>query len=243
MNKIIPIILSALFATACVTNYAKEGYTSQADYQLAQQWEKQRPTQQGLDILKSKGISSKAQFDVAMSEMHASNYPTSEYKSEGMALLDYLSDKQFAENNNISITAARKKRTAQQQAEQARKEADEVKQKQQYAKEFPYILVISCGMAGRNINAFACFTNHGNITTELEVQNGSEYNMYKIHDISRAGNNTNDGLIIPLRNRFNVKAQNANDKLVLTFTVYDSATMREVYKKSAGMYGVVAISK
>ena len=219
MNKIIPIILSALFASACVTNYAKEGYTSQADYQLAQQWEKQRPTQRGIDALRSKGITSKAQFDAAISEMHAANYPTSEYKADASALLDYLTDKQFAEDNNISITAARKKRTAQQQAEQARKEADEVRQKQQYAKEFPYILVITCGMSGQNINAFACFTNHGNLKTQLEVRNGSDYQMYQVYDLHKAGKNTNEGLIIPLRNRFYVSGQNASDKLILTFTV------------------------
>lgn len=241
MNKLIPIILSALFASACVTNYAKEGYTSQADYQLAQQWEKQRPTQLGLDALKSKGIYSKAQFDAAMSEMHASNYPTSEYKSDGMALLDYLSDKQIAEQNNTSISVARKKRIAQQEVEQARKEADEVRQKQQYAKEFPYLLVISCEAGGSKINLATCFLGKNRIKTELEIRNGSEYQMYQVNNIHHAGKETSDGLVIPLRNQFMVKAQNAN-RFILTFTVFKSATMDQVYKKSAPMFGVVAIS-
>lgn len=241
MKKMTIAVLTAILATGCVSNDVKEGYTSQEDYELAQQWGNVKPNQQGIDLLRSKGVTSKAQFDAVVSEMKASGYPSDHSMHAIEEVLYYLTDKQVSQNQGISFLDARKQRIARQNSEQQREEAEAARQQQQYAKDFPYVLVISCEIGGQKLDIRACFTGKHRVRTELELRNGSEYRMYQIHDLHQAGEMTRDGLIIPLRSDFTVRAQNAN-KYIMTFAIYKTATKEQVYKKSASEFGVLAIS-
>lgn len=242
MNKKLAFAMIFVFASSCVTNYVQEGYISQADYILAQQWGNARPTQHGLDLLKRNGVTSKAQFDSVVKEMSAANYPHDPNVGEVDAVLNYLRDKQVAQSEQISISNARNKRLAHQTVEMERAEAEEARKKQQFAKEFPYLLVVSCELGGQKYDVTTCFTGKYHFYTELEVRNGHEYQMYQFLNLKNAGKMTSEGLAIPLRSQFMVKGRNARNPFLLTFSVYDSVNMNLIYKKSAPIFGVIAIS-
>ena len=51
-----------------------------------------------------------------------------------------------------------------------------------FAEEYPFTATLTCGMRGEHINILGCFSN-----TELEIQNGDDYRLYKIYEIHEAG--------------------------------------------------------
>lgn len=242
MNRSLAFATIFIFVTGCVTSYVQEGYTSQVDYQLAQQWGNTRPTQHGLDLLKRNGVTSKAEFDAVVNEMSAANYPQDPNVGAVDSVLYYLRDIQVAQSEQISISNARNKRLAQQTMEKERAKAEEERNKQQFAKEFPYLLVVSCELGGQKYDVTACFTGKHHFYTELEVRNGHEYQMYQFLNLKNAGRMTSEGLAIPLRSQFMIKGRNARNPFLLTFSVYDSINMNLIYKKSAPIFGVIAIS-
>ena len=195
-----------------------------------------------MDLLKINGVTTKAQFDAVVNEMNAANYPHDPNVGAVDAVLNYLRDKQVAQSEKISISYARNKRLAHQTVEKERAEAEEARKKQQFAKEFPYLLVVSCELGEQKYDVTACFAGKHHFYTELEVRNGHEYQMYQFLNLKNAGKITSEGLAIPLRSQFMVKGRNARNPFLLTFSVYDSVNMSLIYKKSAPIFGVIAIS-
>jgi len=76
--------------------------------------------------------------------------------------------------------------------------------------------------------------------TTLELVNDDDYRMFAFHELNRAGREQRDGLHIPLRHRFRLQAQNSSPDLLLTVTVYERATDKIIFQRSAQQYGVVA---
>ncbi|MDE1162554.1 MAG: DUF4878 domain-containing protein [Acidobacteriaceae bacterium] len=101
--------------------------------------------------------------------------------------------------------------------------------------------VISCGMNGfQNLNAMACFA--GETSTEVELQNGSQYGLYKSYQLGTIGQQTFRGLEIHLNNTFDLKAQNASPSLILGIRIFDAKTGRVMFQKQVSRFGVIEIS-
>ena len=125
-------------------------------------------------------------------------------------------------------SVAREKAHAAQEAAAEAKRIEESK---------GYEAILSCGMsAGDNINILACFTN-----TELEINNGGQYDMYKVYNISSLGQQQRDGLHIQLSHHFIIKAQNSQDTLLLNLKIVDS-NGAILFQKSASKYGVISVT-
>lgn len=108
------------------------------------------------------------------------------------------------------------------------------------AKEFPYYAIISCGMNQQHMNVLACFA--GRVGTELELRNGTEYGMYRAHEISGLGQDTQEGLIINLRSNFSLKVQNSSDQLILGIKIIQRSTDKVVFVKQAAKYQTISVS-
>lgn len=126
---------------------------------------------------------------------------------------------------------------------QAAKAAEEERQRQiQYAKEFPFYAVISCGSNyNSNFPVFTCFNGKNDVHTELEVRNGSTYKMYTFMDIMQMPQD-NGNLVIDLRQKFDLKMQNASDSFILNLKIYNRANQKISFEKSASRFGVIRIS-
>jgi hypothetical protein len=126
---------------------------------------------------------------------------------------------------------------------QAAKTAEDERQRQiQYAKEFPFYAVISCGSNyNSNFPVFTCFNGKHDVHTELEIRNGSAYKMYTFMDIMQMPQD-NGNLVIDLRQKFDIKMQNASDSFILNLKIYNRANQKVSFEKSASRFGVIRIS-
>ena len=136
--------------------------------------------------------------------------------------------------------AAQKQTAVQQSSSAAVPRTPQVQQAPQPQSSY-YEAILSCGMGGNNLNVLACFAKDGyGSDTELEIQNGGQYGMYKVYNISNLGNEDSQGLHIRLSPNFSIKAQNSNSNLILTLTIRDQ-NGRVVFQKSASRYGVISV--
>lgn len=107
---------------------------------------------------------------------------------------------------------------------------------------FPYLAVISCGMNGwQNINVYGCFSGR-NFDTEIELRNGKDYGLYKLHNIAQSFKQTRNGLEIPLRSSFELRVQNSDDLLKLGVRIFNISTNEVVFQKQVGQFGVISVS-
>jgi hypothetical protein len=104
-----------------------------------------------------------------------------------------------------------------------------------------YEAIFTCGLnSSQNLNILACFSGSNGADTELEIQNGEQYGMYKAYNLSSIGNEDQQGFHISLKNHFSIKAQNSNENLILSLKIMDS-TGKIVFQKSAAHYGVISV--
>jgi len=137
--------------------------------------------------------------------------------------------------------------TAQQEA-QARKE-EETRQKvaavenARVAKEFPFYAVISCGIGTGHMTITACFSgDYGS----LEVKNGGDYGLYKIVQIINRmipnSNETSNGLVINLRDNFEITARNGEGKnLILGLKIIKRSSNATVFQKQVDNFGTIRV--
>ena len=150
-------------------------------------------------------------------------------KAEQQAVEAEKAAKQAAANE-----AAAKQAAAKQAAEnQAAAEAAAAK---------GFDATFTCGMGGTShINILACFAGGGSSAqTELEIQNGDQYGMYKAYNISSVGTEDQQGFHIHLQPHFAIKAQNSQPTLILSLIIKD-ANGTVVFQKSAAQYGVISV--
>ena len=119
-------------------------------------------------------------------------------------------------------------RTERERAERAR-----------LASTFPYYALVTCGFRGQHTNVLACFA--GRVGTELELRNGQRYGLYKVHEISSLGQETREGLRIDLQRKFELRAQNSDDTLILGVKIIDRTTNETLFEKQVGRFGVISI--
>ncbi len=136
--------------------------------------------------------------------------------------------------------AARKKRQEDErrQAERAEQERQE---RAKFASTFPYYALITCGFRGQHMNVLACFA--GRVGTELELRNGPRYGLYKVHEIGSLGQETREGLRINLQKKFELKAQNSDETLILGVKIVDRSTNETLFEKQVGRFGVISIKE
>ena len=165
-----------------------------------------------------------------------------EIAREKKAEADRLAAIEKAKQDEINRLAAIEKA---KQDEILRKKREEEKKREaklaaeKLAKEYPYYVVVSCGMNGNHINILACFA--GDYDTELELTNGKDYGLYKSYQISRLGKEYRDGLHINLRSNFIFVAQNSSESLILGAKVISRATGEVIFQKQVSQFRTISV--
>lgn len=219
----------------------RDGWAKRTDYQNYAEYQTARDMKvnaQQFKQLAEYRISDKAGMDAAVREMQASRYATG---SEVGDVLNFLKDKAEAAGKGgataVSVREARQKAAREASAAQA---AAEQRRREAYAKDFPYIAVLTCGMPG-HINIMACFAGGSRgVDTELKLRNGSNSAMYKVYNLQQAGQERRDGFYIDLRRNFDLRAQNADDTLILSLKIIDRVSGRVVHEDQASRFEVVS---
>jgi hypothetical protein len=218
--------------------YAKsEGYRDLSSYQAARQM---NVNLQQFKALEEYAIVNKAVLDQVTNEMRNSRYSDSTEISE---ILEFLRDRAAASAkpgaNLFTIREARLKAAREAAEVEA---AAERRRREAYAKEFPFIAVLSCGMP-QHINMVACLMGSGRsrLETEIKLRNGSEVGVYKAYNLEKVGIQQRDGLRIDLRRNFDLTAQNANRDLILGLKVIDRTNEKVIYQDQTSGFGVVRI--
>jgi hypothetical protein len=211
-----------------------QGYESLAASEFAAQI---RGNATSLKSLAEKGIRDKPNFDRVAEEMRAAKYSDSTAVGDVLA---FLNDKAAAaEKRGATAVSIRDERAAALRADAERRAQEEQRRRAEYAKEFPYTATISCGMNDRHMSIQACMSGRSSVNSQLELTNGKQYKMYQQWEVTQAGNQTSEGLVIPLRSNFSIKMQNLEDTLLLSVKVVSNATGRVLFTKSAAKYGVI----
>lgn len=148
-----------------------------------------------------------------------------------------------AERQKAANARAEQERIQKQEAALKAQREQEEKQRLEYAKDFPYYAVINCGANYGSFPFYLCFAGSGrsSVDTELEIRNGSAYKMYKYVDMMQLQSRGND-LVIDLRNKFEIVAQNSSDSFILNVKIYNRATKQVVFEKSAARFGAIKVS-
>ena len=230
------LLVLAIGLMGCMPLYQQQGYANETDFKFAQTLGNSTP--QRISGLKSYGITSKEDFDKLLTELKAANYSDN---TNWDTIFSYLKDRKDAAAARIPILKQRDARLKAEKAAADKAAAEEQQRKIDFAKNYPFTAILSCEMDGRNFgNIAACFSDRSG-GTELNLTNGSEVNVYKIYQLQSLGREQEDGLHIPLRRNFSIKAQNASEHMILRLKILDTATGRVVDNQAAGHWKVVGI--
>jgi hypothetical protein len=190
-----------------------------------------------LKRLNAAGVNNKADFDVLVTEINQSQYSNNK---DLATVFSYISDRDKGLSKKTSAVVERDLRVSEERARREKEEIDRQRQKEAFARDFPYEAIISCDYQGAHTNLVSCFA--GDVGTELEIRNGNNYRMYKSFELYQLGHERpREGLILPLGKNFEIKAQNSSDTLTLTLKIRETSTGKLIFTKSAAKYGVISI--
>ena len=216
------------------------GFDNWSDYAFSQQIGDATPKE--IARLREASIADTAAFSIATRRMADSRYSAAPSQSAS-GLLAFLDDE--AEGKKVGKTAV-EFRTAEKQrldAEARSEEAEAAKHAAEYAKDYPFVAVLTCGMGNGHINILACFAAQAShsVDTELKLTNGTSSAMFKAYNLSKAGTERRDGFRIDLKEHFSLVAQNSHDTLILSLTVTDRISGKVLYQNQAAKFGVLSV--
>jgi hypothetical protein len=223
------VLLDGRFAAAA-------GFAKYSDLEFSRSIRASRD--QTLSLI-AQGVLDKSAYEALRAEIRAIGYSTS---SEITMVLAYLNDQQAGLTRGLSATQERDRRLAESRERAAALEARRRAEQAAFDAEYPYEIIIQCGVGGRHASITPCFsgaTDGGN--TQLELRTADRYGMYQFFELHTVGEEVpGEGLKISVKRPFSLQAQNADARLTLTVKVRDKRTDQIVFIKSAGQYGVIA---
>ena len=227
----------ALPKTELVASFAESyGFKSGDKYAFSKQLNPRASSRQ-IDDFESLGVKNVDELNAAIQRMKKGNYGGGESHDE---VIQFLRDESEGKDKKLSAFQMKDARDKRYKAEAKAREDEERARELAYAKEYPYIAVLSCGMPN-HINILACFSGSHGVDTELKIRSGGASNMYKVYNMSQAGKEKQDGFYIDLAKSFEIKAQNSHSSLILTLKIIDRATGKVLYKDQAAHFGVVSM--
>lgn len=105
---------------------------------------------------------------------------------------------------------------------------------------FPYTAVLSCGVNGfENLNLLGCMT--GDVGSEIELNNGGNYGLYKAYNLPNEWEHTERGVEIRLAKNFSIKMQNSNKYNLMGLRVFDNKG-NVLFQKQVSQWGVISLN-
>lgn len=222
-------------------SYARlQGYRSNEKYLQAQRMVPNAVvTPKGLERLEAVGITSVAGFNAAADRMIGSRYASDRSVDNVLA---FLSDEKTGKESRLTALQVRDARERKALAEREAQDAAEKTRRIEFAKQYPYYAVISCGTPG-HLNIMPCFRSRYGAQTELKVTNGGESQLYKIYNLRQAGREGPDGLHVDLKSNFMITAQNASEMMILSVSIFDRRDGKKLFGDQAAQFGVVTVRR
>lgn len=193
-----------------------------------------------VEALRALGIATRDAHGEAKARFARSGLRAGGGDTDTAALIAFLRDEREAALRGIAVPRLRAEREAAARKAAADAEATAREAERRRAAEFPFVARITCSIGQTGAPIQACMSQDG-VTTELELRNGDDYRMYKIHDVAQAGRQVAGGFEIDLRRSYELKIQNASESLLLTLVVAGRADGRELYRRSTARFGVLAV--
>ncbi|MFZ9486902.1 MAG: PDZ domain-containing protein [Alphaproteobacteria bacterium] len=157
------------------------------------------------------------------------------------ALVAFLNEEREARQRGTTIRRLRAEREAAALRAATEAEAARRGHEKRRAAEFPFVAEFTCSIGQSRTSLQACL-HAGGVGTEIELRNGGEHRVFKIHDVAEMGEWDGGALRVDLRRNFSIKAQNADETLVLGLVVRDRASGSVRYQRQAGRFGVLQVS-
>lgn len=162
-------------------------------------------------------------------------------------ILEFLVDKREANNRKIGVIDYKNQRIAmvakekeywalrQKQVAEAQIERERL-ERINYVKEFPYEAIIDCEWGGRSVRDLRlCLIGDGNFYTEIYVNNnGIDPKIYNLSNVSSLTRQNQGVAKIPLRNRFELRAQNADSSRTMIVTIIETKSGAVLKKEALG---------
>ncbi len=234
--------LTSSFGMVIESSVARELFSTQRGYPDYSAYQFARSISANANDLKklnAAGVNNKSDFDMLVAEIKQSQYSNI---SDLNTVFSYIADRDRGLSKKTSALVERDIRIAEEKVRREKEELERQRQKEAFAREFPYEAIMSCDYQGTHTNLVSCFA--GDVGTELEIRNGGNYRMYKSFELYQLGHERpREGLVIPLGSNFEIKAQNSNDTLTLTLKIRETATGKFIFTKSAAKYGVISVAR
>ena len=193
---------------------------------------------QALSLI-AQGIADAPTYEALRAEIRSSGYSPS---SDLTLALAYLEDRRIGASRGLSAVAERDRRVEEDARRAAALEARRRAEQAAFDAEYPYEIVLQCGLGGRHAAIVPCFagdTDGGN--TQLELRTPDRYALYQFFELRAAGTEVpGEGLKISVKRPFSLKAQNADARLTLTVTVREKRSGSVLFVKSAGQFDVIS---
>lgn len=194
-------------------------------------------TPRHVSALRGLGVGTRAGVDQARERLKRHDAQAS---SDLDVLIALLQDEAEARKQGVSIEKLHTARAARAAKEAKEAAAAQREMDKRVAKDFPYAALVRCRIGDQTVNLMACMTE-GGLETEIELRNGADYRMYKVHDVQSLGRWSGEGVAIDLRAGFAMKAQNASKSAVLDVVIRDRASGSVKFQKSAARFGVISV--
>jgi hypothetical protein len=221
--------------------YAKFlGYINADDLDLATKMSPARVSPENLATLRELGVRTPEELAQAKRRMVRIKYAGND--ADLSVVFEFLRDDAQGRKAGMDATQYRNAESKREAAAALAREQAAKKELAQKARDFPYVATLSCGMGGRHMNIFACFSGGSSgVDTELKITNGSITRVFKVYNLGQAGTSSGEGLHIDLRETFELFAQNSNSTLVLGLKIVDRLSGKVVYQSEAGTFGVLRV--
>ena len=192
-----------------------------------------------IDQLKEFGIIDAVEFKKVQDEIIQIKYSNETNISN---VITYLNDLIEADQKGMNVLDYKKARIEEEKRVAKVLQEQAEKAQQEFAKEYPYTAILSCGMGDSHINIAACFVEEKySVPTELKINNGGNNRLYKPWNLREAGRETNRGLEIDLKRSFSINAQNSSSNLTLGITIIENSSGEVTYSDSVGKFGVINV--
>ncbi len=192
----------------------------------------------------SEGITTYDRYDEFKRQV-ASQIPSADLGTVKGAL-HAISVKKKADAKNMTIAAYLKAEKEEKAALVERRRAEEKERvkrnraaEKEKAKEFPYYALVSCGTSGVSVDVRACFKD----TTLILAMNDRSVEK-KSWQLGEVGSMRGDVLVVDLRRKFLIRAQNSSETLGITIEIKDRVTGRTIASDQANsLYSVARVRR
>ena len=242
VNKTLFIVLLAALLSGCSTTSAirpqKDALNSQSFFSPINLYDENEHSALANDFCKNKNKEEVAKVTTLRDKNKYGEIMRTTFYCGTPEKIQQIEEQQALEREKMKKD--RDARVAEEVAAAKRAAALEEKKRVELAKTHPYEAIITCEF-GQIIDIRRCFWDKLG-GTNLVINSGRDRYQIDSTDIFRYGFHKEDGMHVPLKEKFSVRAQNAGKNFKLRIVVKEMATGKELYNETAETWKVLSVA-